>query len=145
MVKKGSLFIIDSTGSYLQAQRGVLRAQDDYASVIQVLAPFDINTVVEVSYLIYGVNNATITQYMSPTQYTGADMLDSSHSLYQQCADWEVWEIPVSSRALAKISKYKSGHQAFAATDMLMPSGLVGPVQIKFGEKRSVSLNKASL
>lgn len=55
------------------------------------------------------------------------------------------WTTQTNVHRVLDRSKYKSGHQAFAATDMLMPSGLVGPVQIKFGEKRSVSLNKASL
>jgi hypothetical protein len=114
MQKKGSLFIINNTGSYLQTQRGVLRALDDYASVIQVLAPFDINTVVEVNYLIYGVNNSTLTQYVSSTVYTGADVLESTHSLYQTVSDWVLWEIPVTSRALAKISKYKSSQLGIA-------------------------------
>jgi len=109
MVKKGSLFIINESGAYLDGQRGTLRALDNYTSVIQVLAPFDADTVVEVSYLIYGANNETITQYMANTVYTGADVLLSTNSLYQTCQDWVLWEIPVSSRALAKISKYKAG------------------------------------
>ena len=110
MVKKGSLFIINESGAYLDGQRGTLRALDNYTSVIQVLAPFDADTVVEVSYLIYGANNETITQYMANTVYTGADVLLSTNSLYQTCQDWVLWEIPVSSRALAKISKYKASY-----------------------------------
>ena len=109
MLKKGSLFIVGADGTFLDDQRGKLRAFDNFTSVVQVLAPFDTNTVVEVSYLIYGANNETIPQYVAPTEFTGADVLAPTHSLYQTCYNWVLWEIEVTQRALAKISKYKVG------------------------------------
>ncbi len=36
-------------------------------------------------------------------------------------------------------SEYEHGHQAFSAKDELMQSGLVGPVQIEFGQKQTVA------
>jgi hypothetical protein len=36
-------------------------------------------------------------------------------------------------------SEYEHGHQAFSAKDELMQSGLVGPVQVEFGQKQTVA------
>ncbi len=50
------------------------------------------------------------------------------------------WTTKTNVRRVPERSEYKSGHQAFSAKDELMPSGLVGPVTIKFGKEESVIL-----
>ncbi|MDD4191110.1 MAG: glycosyl hydrolase [Mangrovibacterium sp.] len=44
------------------------------------------------------------------------------------------WTTKTNVRRVPDRSEYKSGHQAFSAEDELMPSGLVGPVRIEFGQ-----------
>ncbi|MCG6189758.1 glycosyl hydrolase [Maribellus maritimus] len=50
------------------------------------------------------------------------------------------WTTKTNVRRVPDRSEYKAGHQAFSAKDELMPSGLVGPVTIKFGKEESVAL-----
>ncbi len=50
------------------------------------------------------------------------------------------WTTKTNVRRVPDRSKYKRGHQAFAASDELMPSGLAGPVDIEFGEISNVGL-----
>lgn len=50
------------------------------------------------------------------------------------------WTTKTNVRLVPDRSEYKAGHQAFSAKDELMPSGLVGPVTIKFGKEESVAL-----
>lgn len=52
------------------------------------------------------------------------------------------WTTKTNVRRVADRSVYKAGHQAFSATDELMPSGLISPVVIEFGQKQSLDLEK---
>ena len=79
MIRKNTLFILDGSATYQDIQRGILRALDDQTSVIQVLTPFDLSTVVKVTYLIKGAENDTVTQYIPSTTLKGSDVLDSTH------------------------------------------------------------------
>jgi len=51
----------------------------------------------------------------------------------------EKWTTKTNVRRVPDRSEYKRGHQAFSAQDELMPSGLVGPVFIKFGINSEIS------
>ncbi len=50
------------------------------------------------------------------------------------------WTTRTNVRRVPDRTKYKHGHQAFSAKDELMPSGLVGPVCIEFGEVKSTGM-----
>ncbi len=50
------------------------------------------------------------------------------------------WTTKTNVRRVPDRSEYKHGHQAFSATDELLPSGLSGPVYIEFGEEILVEL-----
>ena len=47
------------------------------------------------------------------------------------------WTTKTNVRRVPDRSEYKQGHQAFSATDELMPSGLIGPVRIEFGQEQT--------
>lgn len=49
------------------------------------------------------------------------------------------WTTKTNVRRVPDRSVYKEGHQAFSAKDELMPSGLVGPVQIEFGVAKEIT------
>jgi hypothetical protein len=49
------------------------------------------------------------------------------------------WTTKTNVRRVPDRSEYKQGHQAFSAKDELMPSGLVGPVHICFGQEQTLN------
>ena len=49
------------------------------------------------------------------------------------------WTTKTNVRRVPDRSVYKDGHQAFSANDELMPSGLVGPVRIEFGQEQTLN------
>ena len=49
------------------------------------------------------------------------------------------WTTKTNVRRVPDRSEYKQGHQAFSAKDELMPSGLVGPVRIEFGQEQKLN------
>ena len=49
------------------------------------------------------------------------------------------WTTKTNVRRVPDRSVYKDGHQAFSANDELMPSGLVGPVRIEFGQMQTLN------
>jgi hypothetical protein len=49
------------------------------------------------------------------------------------------WTTKTNVRRVPDRSEYKQGHQAFSAKDELMPSGLVGPVRICFGQEQTLN------
>ncbi len=48
------------------------------------------------------------------------------------------WTTKTNVRRVPDRSVYKEGHQAFSSKDELMPSGLVGPVKIEFGQQQNI-------
>jgi hypothetical protein len=50
------------------------------------------------------------------------------------------WTTKTNVRRVSDRSEYKLGHQATSAKDTLLPSGLIGPVSIEFGQTRTVIL-----
>ncbi len=52
------------------------------------------------------------------------------------------WMAKTNVRRVPDRSIYKAGHQAFSALDELMPSGLLGPVKIVFGQRKAIIAEK---
>jgi len=48
------------------------------------------------------------------------------------------WTTKTNVRRVPDRSEYKQAHQAFSAKDELMPSGLIGPVCIEFGQEQTI-------
>jgi len=128
MIRNPIQFIISGSGTYLDTQRGAIKAMSNNISVVQIIAPYPITTVVKVNYLIYDILNEPISDYMPPKVGSkGKDVLPPEHPLYQQIAEWDVWEVPVGQRALARIGKYRAGRVgvSFTFKTRYQPEGAV--------------------
>ena len=106
MKKNVIRFIVDANGNYLESPSGKVRANNNTVDMVQFIAPFPIDDSVGISYLFKGLD--PFTQYVIPTSYKGADVLESTHALYQDVADYNVWEVEIKETALAKISKWRN-------------------------------------
>lgn len=123
MVQNPISFVINNAGGFLGSQRGTIRALSNYSSKIYVIAPFE-SVSISVSYLIYQLKRETIEQYLSPTELTGKDILNTNDEQYQTAANWRVWEANISQRALHRIAKYRAGRigVAFNITTITQPT-----------------------
>lgn len=123
MVQNPISFVVNNAGGFLGSQRGTIRALSNYSSKIYVIAPFE-SVSISVSYLIYQLKRETIEQYLSPTELTGKDILNTNDEQYQTAANWRVWEANISQRALHRIAKYRAGRigVAFNITTITQPT-----------------------
>ena len=108
MIQNPITFVISNNGTILGGQRDVIRALSNYTSKIYVVAPFE-SVSISVSYLIYNLKRQTIEQVLAPTSLTGKDLLSTNDEQYQTAANWSVWEVNISQRALHRIAKYRAG------------------------------------
>jgi hypothetical protein len=107
--------IYNADGSLLTKVNAFIASNNQAVNVVQVIAPFPDTNSMSINYYL---RNARITNY---TQYLrllrdnedrvlfGKDVVSPERYYYQLVKDWNVWQIPISSKALRAISKYHAG------------------------------------
>jgi len=115
-------FIYNADGSLLDKVNPFIASNNQAANNIQIIAPFPNSDSVSINFYL---RNARLTNY---TQYTrllkdnngesvyGKDIVSPSKPYYQLVKDWNVWQIPISSKALRAISKYHAGKVDISCT-----------------------------
>ena len=96
-------------------KRNYIVATNQYTNYIQVVAPFDETDSVSINYYLRNSRIQNYTQYMtiqrddSNVPLKGSDVISSTKAYFQATKDFNVWIVPISSTALAAISKYHAG------------------------------------
>ena len=107
--------IYNADGSLLDKVNPFIASNNQAANNIQIIAPFPASDSISVNYYLRNARVTNYTQYLRLLKDTnsqlvyGKDIVDPSKNYYQTVKDWNVWQIPISSKALRAISKYHAG------------------------------------
>ena len=107
--------IYNADGSLLDKVNPFIASNNQAANNIQIIAPFPASDSISVNYYLRNARVTNYTQYLRMLKDTngnivyGKDIVDPSKYYYQVVKDWNVWQIPISSKALRAISKYHAG------------------------------------
>lgn len=108
MIKDNLLIIVDENGELMKAPNGVFKANSNYTSGITVIAPFSLDTIVNVSFKRRNRIEDDAGLYLIPNgNYKGKDFLDKSNSLYQKVAHYNVFENEILGKPLKYISTFR--------------------------------------
>jgi hypothetical protein len=109
MVNNVIRFIVDISGNILE-QQGEFRANNNASNKVQFVSPFPIDDGVSVTFT--KPSHADKVTYLMATSYKGADVVEDTNSLYQDVAEWNVWEKSLEEvndqYILAWISKWRN-------------------------------------
>lgn len=106
MVNNVIRFIVDANGNLLEQPQGRFRANNNTVDKVQFIAPFDITDSVSMTFTKPSFPD--LTQYNVITTYKGADVVEETNPLYQDVAEYNVWEVGVKDTILNFISKYRN-------------------------------------
>jgi hypothetical protein len=107
--------VYNADGSLLSKNNAFIASNNQAANNIQVIAPFPNTDSISVNYYLRNARISNYTQYLRLLRDTegnsvlGKDIIDPARPYYQTVKDWNVWQIPISSKALRAISKYHAG------------------------------------
>lgn len=90
MIKNIIPFIINSDGTKRPIYRPTLRARNTHTNIIQVIAPFDFNTNIGITYSLKNSSADTHTEYAVLTDFKGSDVLSPDRPDYQELAEFNV-------------------------------------------------------
>lgn len=108
MIKDNLLIIVDENGELMKAPIGVFKANSNYTSGITVIAPFSLDTIVNVSFKRRNRIEDDAGLYLIPNgKYKGKDLLDKSNSLYQKVAHYNVFENEILGKPLKYIATFR--------------------------------------
>lgn len=108
-------FIYNADGSLLDKVNPFIASNNQAANNVQIIAPFPASDSVAVNYYLRNARISNYTQYARLLKDTSGnmvyakDIVSPSKPYYQTVKDWNVWQIPISSKALRAISKYHAG------------------------------------
>jgi len=114
--------ILNMDGSVLDTRNGFITSINEYSNSIQVISPFPISDSVSVNYYLQDTTMTNYTQYLVPLKdnqnntILAKNIVDPTKPYYQTIKDWNVWQVPISNKALRAISKYHSGSINIAIT-----------------------------
>jgi len=115
-------FIYNADGSLLDKVNPFIASNNQAANNIQIISPFPASDSVSVNYYLRNARISNYTQYARLLKDTSGnivyarDVVSPSKPYYQTVKDWNVWQIPISSKALRAISKYHAGKVDLSAT-----------------------------
>ena len=115
-------FIYNADGSLLDKVNPFIASNNQAANNIQIIAPFPASDSVAVNYYLRNARISNYTQYLRLLKDTSGniiyarDIVSPSKPYYQTVKDWNVWQIPISSKALRAISKYHAGKVDLSVT-----------------------------
>jgi hypothetical protein len=108
-------FIYNADGSLLDKVNPFIASNNQAANNVQIIAPFPASDSVSINYYLRNARISNYTQYARLLKDTNGamvyarDVVSPSKHYYQLVKDWNVWQIPISSKALRAISKYHAG------------------------------------
>ena len=109
MVKHVLQFIFDGSGNLIDKIIPAIKAQSNLTNLIQVVAPIDSSYSVFANYDLGDSTIKKTKQYLRLTNQKGIDVVDSERPYAQTVAQWNVWEMEISSLILSAISKKHAG------------------------------------
>lgn len=115
-------FIYNADGSLLDKVNPFIASNNQAANNIQIIAPFPASDSVSINFYLRNARISNYTQYARLLKDTSGniihakDIVSPSKPYYQTVKDWNVWQIPISSKALRAISKYHAGRVDLSVT-----------------------------
>ena len=100
-------FAINSLGHKIITPTRVIRGWSDNADRLQVISPEPIDTVVTATVTFKDGRYPTFTIVLLATAQSGKDVIDPTHTRYEEMKDWRVWEINIPEACTTKITRYR--------------------------------------
>lgn len=99
MILNKLTFLIDSTGNFINTYRPNIKSRTSHINIIQVVAPVSPSVNIVVSYDQPHVAKEPLTEFMAITNLKGKDVLDTTNPDFNNCAEWNVWELTMGEKA----------------------------------------------